>query len=294
MWICLKASIQMHLINMNLNKESDIYLAFAKKIAFQAGAILEQHRHSFVIQKTKDELHLDIATSADYAAEKAYIEAIHLAFPTHGILAEESGVSLPGSDFVWIIDPLDGTKEYTKNTPYYYTLLSLEYKGQPVCAVGYQPAINRIFFGSIKSAAYVDGDKMSVSKESYLNKSFINISIPNGKMPKDESSTYFQTIQDLLYLTYRLRNTMWDVEALFNVATGMSDAYILPSSKTIGGPKWWDISPGLQLVEMAGGTITDFAGNPLRSRDSSNGILASNGLIHEQLLEIIHKYYPKT
>ena len=143
----------MPLTDMAPLHENEHYLAFAKKIALEAGDILEHYRHSFVVEKVKDELNLDVATSADYAAEKAIISAIKATYPTHGILAEESGISLPNAEYVWVIDPLDGTKEFIRNSPYYYTLISLEYRGTAVCAVGYQPALRRMFFGSLTEGA---------------------------------------------------------------------------------------------------------------------------------------------
>lgn len=280
---------------MNYPRETDQYLTFAKNISVAAGDVLQQYRYSFKVEKVKDTLNLDIATSADYAAEKLITDAIRATYPTHGILAEESGVANSDAEYVWIIDPLDGTKEYTRNSPYYYTLLSLEHNGIPVCAVGYQPAIKRMFYGSVSSGAYVDTEKIHVSAETNFAKSFIQIIIPNGSAPKSASEIYLKAVQDLIYSTYRLRNTQWDVEALFNVSMGVAEGYIFPPSvPSYHGPKWWDISSGLQVVEMAGGKITDFYGNPMSSRDSSKGIIASNKLIHDSLLNLLKKYYPMT
>lgn len=269
------------------------YLDFAKKIAFEAGAVLEQYRHSFKIKKIKDDLNLDIATNADYAAEKLLIDAIHAAYPTHGILAEESGISLPKAEYVWIIDPLDGTKEYIRNSPYYYTLLSLERNGESVCAVGYQPAIKRMFSGSISDGAFINNQKIHPSFQSDFSKSFIHAGLPNKLMPQNEVTIFLRCIQDLVYSAYRLRSNQWDAEGLFNTAMGSVEAYILPpSASKVGRPKWWDISSGLQIVEFAGGKITDFYGKSLRPRDSSNGIVASNGLVHDELLSILKSHYP--
>ena len=285
----------MHSINMDNPKNSEEYLAFAKKIALKSGTILEKYRYSFTIKRAKDTLKLDIATNADYAAEQSLITTIREVYPLHGILAEESGVSLADAEYVWIIDPLDGTKEYTRNSPYYYTLLSLEHKGAPVCAVGYQPAIQRMFSGSLGSGAYVNDKKIHVSTESRLDKSFIHIGIPNKEFPKNEVVTYMQTAQDLIFAAYRLRSTQWDVEGLFNVAMGAVEAYILPpSTSVVGRPKWWDLSSGLQVAEMAVSKITDFYGNPIRFHDPTKGIVASNGLIHTDLLSILKTRYPAT
>lgn len=269
------------------------YLDFAKKIAFEAGTVLEQYRHSFKIEKIKDDLNLDIATNADYAVEKMLIDAIHAAYPTHGILAEESGISLPKAEYVWIIDPLDGTKEYIRNSPYYYTLLSLERNGESVCAVGYQPTIKRMFSGSISDGAFVNNQKIHPSFQSDFSKSFIHAGLPNKLMPQNEVAIFLRCIQDLVYSAYRLRSIQWNVEGLFNTAMGSVEAYILPpSASKVGRPKWWDISSGLQMVEFAGGKITDFQGNLIQFQDYSKGIVASNGLIHTSLLTILRKYYP--
>lgn len=261
---------------------------FAEHTVKKAGDIVKSLKESYSVKKIKDELLLDIATSADYASETYIIDQIKKKYPHHSILTEETPDLLQKSDFEWIIDPLDGTKEFIRHIPYYYVLLALEYKGKLLCGVGYQPELNRLFSSSNSNTPLVNGKEVNLSKEDDLSKSFIYLSLPKTKMPKEELERYTDVIKQLTRKTYRLRNTAWDVEALFNVAIGASEGFITPTSAKSPGPKWWDIAPGMLMVESAGGKVTDFHGNPIRKHDISHGIIASNGKVHEALLNLCH------
>ena len=107
----------------------------------------------------------------------------------------------------------------------------------------------------------------------------------------------FSISKQLCKFAYRLRNTTWDIEALAHVASGIYDGFIsVTSGKDISHHKWWDVAPGILMVEKAGGKVTDLDGDRITDRSLPNGIVASNGLIHEQLLKIIkqaNKYNKK-
>lgn len=261
---------------------------FAERTVVGAGKIVKSLKESYSVKKIKDELLLDIATSADYASESYIIDQIKKKYPHHSILTEETPDLLQKSDFEWIIDPLDGTKEFVRHIPYYYVLLALEYKDKLTCGVGYQPELNRLFSCSDGNVPLVNGKEVHISQVEDLSKSFIYLSLPKTKTQKAELERYVEVIKQLTSKTYRLRNTAWDVEALFNVAIGASEGFITPTSHKSPGPKWWDIAPGMLMVEAAGGKVTDFHGNPIRKHDISRGIIASNGKVHEALLNLCH------
>lgn len=273
------------MLNSSKVKEFQV---FAERIVKDAGGIVKSLKESYNIKKTKDKLLLDIATSADYSSEAYIIEAIKKKYPDHSIITEETPGLFKNSDFEWFIDPLDGTKEFVRQVPYYYVLLALEYKGRLVCGVGYQPELNRLFSASYKNISLINGKEVQLSQEKELARSFIYLAHPSARLPKDELDRYMEFMKLMTYKVYRIRGTAWDVESLYNVAFGSAEGFVTPTSGKNGGPKWWDIAPGILMVEAAGGKVTDFHGNPIRKHDISHGIIASNGKIHEALLNLCH------
>lgn len=261
---------------------------FAGRTVKSAGEIVKSFKNNFNIEKTKDKLLLDIATSADYASETYIIRQIKQFYPSHSILTEETPDLLQKSDFEWIIDPLDGTKEFIRHIPYYYVLLALEYKGKLVCGVGYQPELNRLFSSSNNNIPSVNGKEVHLSQEGDLSKSFVYLSLPKKQMPDDELDHYVEFFKMLKKKVYRIRSTAWDVEGLYNVSFGAGEGFVTATTKKHTGPKWWDIAPGILMVEAAGGKVTDFHGNPIRKHDISHGLVASNGKVHEALLNLCH------
>lgn len=234
---------------------------------------------------------MDIATSADYASENYIVSQIQDAYPGHSIFTEETPGLGTKSEYEWIIDPLDGTKEFVRHVPYYYSLLALEHKGKLICGGGYQPELKRLFSCAFPDIARVNGQPVRVSRQADPAKSFIAISIPNSHFSPGDIDRYFAFLKHMTYRVYKLRNTCWDVESLFNVSMGAMEAFITPTSDRYPGPKWWDIAPGMLMVQAAGGKVTDFQGNPIVNRDITHGIVASNGIIHDYLLKEIREHY---
>ncbi|MFA5136874.1 MAG: inositol monophosphatase family protein [Patescibacteria group bacterium] len=267
------------------------YQEFSKKTLYQAGKILHSYTSTFHVQKVKDRLSLDVATDADFAAEKYIVDQIKTTYPTHSILTEETSGLATESEFEWIIDPLDGTKEFIRHSPYYYSLLALEYKGKPICGAGYQPEINRMFSGAIGVGADLNNQRIVLSQENMMKKSFIYFGLPVCDMLSTFLKPYLSVIEKLTSSCYRLRNTPWDVEALFNIAYGLCEGFIIPPHEPGRGPKWWDIASGIAVLLANGGTITDFKGNPYHARSNEYGLVASNGKIHEELLDCIRTSY---
>lgn len=267
------------------------FLEFSEATLKKAGAVLLSYRNTYRIKKAKDPLALDIATSADYAAEELVIKEIRQRFPSHSILTEETAGLETSSDYRWIIDPLDGTKEYIRHSPYFYTLLALQYRDEIVCGCGYQPEIQRMFVSGKGAGLTVNGHSAQPSPEASLSKSFVSVTLPYMKMGKQYIRPYLKMLEALTASSYRLRNTPWDVEALFHVASGINEAYVMPPHEPSRGPKLWDIASGIAAVNAAGGVITDFYGNTIAYKGNENGLVASNGKIHKELLALLQSSY---
>lgn len=259
---------------------------YITNLIVEAGNQILSVKSSYKIEKEKDDCKLDIATTADLVCEKYLVNAIKQIFPSHSILTEETTSLTNSNDYEWIIDPLDGTKEFIKNIPYYYVLLSLEYKSKCILSCAYQPEIKYLYYAD--STGYYEGDKKySVSQTNMLSSSIVSFTVPFKKLG-NQTDWYVNLIKEILASSYRLRFNVWDIESLIHVAKGAHDGYIFPRCEAIG-PKWWDIAAGIHMVEMAGGIVTTYEGKPVTKHNYINGFIASNKYIYNDLLKFILK-----
>jgi len=266
-------------MNTALYKQFEIN---AKTWVEKAGKILIAQEHSFTISKQKDEI--DIATSADIAVEEFLTEKIHEKYPSHAIYGEELHTQYPNAQYVWIIDPLDGTKEYARGMGEYNVLVAVEENEQIVAGVVRRFGHNVTYSTSKGNGSSMENTKIHVSHVSSLEKAMISANIPRKQNTSPEKiDSYIKLFASIIKQAYRLRPGSDDAKMAAWVAQGVYDAYISFPNRQ----KWYDIAPALLLVEEAGGKVTDWQGNPLQNHDLSKGILASNGLLHEQLLAII-------
>ena len=273
------------------NSQIKEFQLFAERTVKKAGDIVKSLKDSYSVKKIKDALLLDIATTADYASETYIIDQIKKKYPNHSILTEETPDLLQKSDFEWIIDPLDGTKEFIRHIPYYYVLMALEYKKELIVGFAYQPELQRLFSCIKGSMPELNGSKIHLSTEGSLSKSFISMAMPKSIMRENELDGYLSLIKKITPNSYKIRSTPWDVEALFNVAMGALEGHIVPNSATTPFFKWWDVAPGILGVLSAGGSVTDFHGKQIDRNNLTQGLVASNGKIHKNLLDLIRKTY---
>lgn len=257
----------------------------AERIVEQAAKILVANERSFSIAKQKDIV--DVATNADIEVENFIKEEVRKLYPDHGFYGEEFGVENPDAPFSWIIDPLDGTKDYVQGIGEYNCLIAVEENKKLVAGVVRRLGHNQLFSCSRGNGSYRDKTtRISVSKTKTLNVAFIGTNVmTRTKQTSEEIDIYLKLFKQFMVSAYRLR-TFWDDSRLMSwVAQGSIDASMcLPNSL-----KWFDVAPSILLVEEAGGKVTDWLGNPIVNHDLSKGILTSNGMLHEQLLSIISK-----
>jgi myo-inositol-1(or 4)-monophosphatase len=252
----------------------------ASKVAFraarEAGRILKDGfgRAYWVRYKPGKETQTEI----DIKAEEAIISIIRKAFPGHGILAEESGQKESPGDYLWVIDPLDGTTNYSINNPFFCTSISLAFRGEVVLAVTHAPITGELFHAVRGGGALLNGKAINVSNEGRISN--LLLSYCNGKSREDkvEIGRIFSRIKPLAKDFDRYKAGA--LELAF-VAAGRLGCYLANSQMS------WDSAAGALLVMEAGGRVTDFEGRPwnIRSRD----ILASNGMVHDGILKIIRE-----
>lgn len=257
---------------------------FSVRLALHAGKILLKQRDhaSIVTEKTNS---LDFATTADFASEKYLRSEIACSYPSHGILGEEEGSTRADSEYTWILDPLDGTLDYKRGLSYFNVYISLECKGKIVTGCVHRPMTGETFSASKGFGVRKNNTTVTTSKVSELKESIIRVKLPRVTNVPEDIEKSVNLLHSLANITGLLREGWEDGIALSEIASGSIEAFIVPRI----GPKWWDVAAGILMVEEAGGRVTDMYGNPIINRDLSKGIVASNGILHEKILDIIQK-----
>lgn len=219
----------------------------------------------------------DIVTDADLAAQEAIIRIIKSHYPEHDILSEEATQKLEGhSDHCWIIDPLDGTTNYSRRYPCFSVSIAVSFQGAVILGVAYDPLRDQLFKAQCGEGAYLNGKRIGVSERKSCGQALIGLDWAHRSRERAE---VIQLVQAIAPLARTLRTCGSAVLGLCYVASGWLDAYFNTALKP------WDGAAGSLIIREAGGKITDLAGHPWQL--DSPQCLASNGLIHKQLLSIL-------
>ncbi|MEY2954100.1 MAG: hypothetical protein RLZZ401_2187, partial [Pseudomonadota bacterium] len=212
----------------------------------------------------------------------AIIETLLTAYPGHGILAEESGTAhgAKDSEFVWIIDPLDGTTNFIHGFPVYAVSIALSVRGKLEQAVVYDPSRNDLFTATKGRGAFMNERRIRVSKRIRLSETLLSTGFPFR--PGDNFQNYMAMMADLMPKAAGLRRPGAAALDLAYVAAGFTDGFF----ETGLAP--WDMAAGALLVTEAGGLVGNFTGeaNFLDQKEC----LAANPKIYGQLVPILGKY----
>jgi len=252
----------------------DSLLADACELAEAAGSLtLEWFRRPDLEVTTK--IDGTEVTVADRAAERFIREELARRHPRHAVYGEEEGGAITSGGFSWIIDPIDGTRGFVRGVPLYATLLAVVDDDGPLVGVIHVPALNSTISAGRGAGCWLDGRPCSVSDRSGMTGSLVNTS--------SYETMSNQTLLDLKASGAMMR-TWGDAYGYYLVASGQAEAMIDP----ICSP--WDLAPMPVIIDEAGGKFTDLNGTPKldlqASTDSISGV-ASNALIHDQLLDIL-------
>jgi len=254
----------------------------AVKAARSAGAIINRAALDVEAVRVSQKLVNDFVTDVDQAAEQAIIETLLAAYPGHGIWAEESGREhgAQDSEFVWIIDPLDGTTNFIHGFPAYCVSIALAVKGKIEQAVIYDPSRNDLFTATKGRGAYLNDRRLRVSKRIRMHECLLSTGFPFRA--DDDFSTYLKILAELMPRTAGLRRPGAAALDLAYVAAGYTDGFFE------FGLQPWDVAAGSLLVTEAGGLIGNFTGdsNFLEQKEC----LAGNPKIYGQLVTLLGKY----
>ncbi|MEK6532387.1 MAG: inositol monophosphatase family protein [Nitrospirota bacterium] len=246
--------------------------------ARQAGKVLSRYARTGFRVENKSAI--DLVTEADHAAEQCVIDVILASYPDHGFLAEERGRSGQSqSPYVWIIDPLDGTTNFTHGFPTYCVSIGLEYKKQCVLGVVYDPTRDELFSATRGGGAQVNDQPLHVSQTAQLDQALLvtgfayNIrETPNNNL--DHFARFALRVQGL-------RRTGSAALDLCYVAAGRFDGFWEVKLNP------WDMAAGVVILREAGGRVTDFCGQSHSLYGQE--LVASNGHLHDSMISVIRE-----
>lgn len=251
------------------------YKRVAIKAAKMAGQLLRQNLGKANRIEFKGEV--DLVTEMDRQAEVLIMDTLKGAFPHHGILTEERDEMRSTSNYRWIIDPLDGTTNYTHGFPIFSVSIALERDGDVVLGVVYNPMLDELFTAEKGRGAFLNEKRIWVSKVSQLNMSLLATGFPyDVRTSPDNNLNHFANFAVRAQAIRRVGSAALD---LCWVACGRFDGFWELKLKP------WDVSAGGLVVKEAGGVVTDFKGNPFSIY--SEETLATNGLIHKEMLDVL-------
>jgi myo-inositol-1(or 4)-monophosphatase len=258
---------------MQSTQHLQIFLDIATEAVLAAGAVLQTHWGKLEDIQEKGRPG-DLVTEADKAAEVAVLEVLHRHVPEHGILTEESGqLGEQKGEFLWAIDPLDGTTNYAHQYPFVAVSVGLLINGVPSVGAIFNPIHNELFRAAKGCGATCNRKPIRVSQISELEKSLLVTGFAYDR--RQTSDTNYPEFCHLTHLTQGVRRGGAASLDLAYVAAGRLDGY------WERGLSIWDMAAGVVLVEEAGGNVTAYDGSPFQLQ--SGRILATNGWIHDRL-----------
>lgn len=248
-------------------------LKIAKKAAYAAGKILLQHYGKIHVKYKKD---LSFVTEADVLSEKKIKSVLKKEFPNYSFLGEESGMEDNDSEYMWVIDPLDGTTNYSIMNPFFNVSIALAKNNQPIIGVVYSPIQDELFFAQKGMGAYMNNKKIFVSKKKDLKTSFIGFCHAHDKVNTEKISKIFPKLKKA---SDHVRQVGAAELELSYVAAGRMEAFLMLKQNP------WDTASGCLLIREAGGIVTDMEGKPFNLK--SIDLVASNNLMHKEILRLI-------
>lgn len=252
-------------------------LNIAINAARNASRIITRSMGRLEPQHISEKKRNDFVTEVDKAAEREIIATLKKTYPDHKIIAEESGIIEGNEDFVWIIDPLDGTTNYIHGIPHFSVAIAFQYKGKIEHGVVYDPIRNELFTASRGSGAKLNDRRLRVSATMKLENSLIGTGFP-FKAP-DDIAIYLKMFEGILPSVSGIRRAGSAALDLAYVAAGRFDGFWEL------GLKEWDMAAGMLMIREAGGLVSDLSGG--EDMFGTGNIVAGNPKVFKGLLQLI-------
>ncbi|HSA83919.1 MAG TPA: inositol monophosphatase [Patescibacteria group bacterium] len=258
---------------------SDLHsrLEFATKLAYKAGEIMLKYFQEGVEKENKADG--SPVTIADTTINEMVIEEISRQYPQDGVLGEEVSNLQDGAEYLWVCDPIDGTRAFIFGIPTNQFSLALVKDGEPLLGVIYDPYSKRLYTAVKGEGAFLNKKKMAVSKETTIKNSFF--ALPHFRVPLFDSVGLFGEIVSKGVRSFAFLSITFEAMLVANnkipaVGYGYTGAHDIAAIKII--------------VEEAGGKVTDLLGNDQRYDQPIKGALISNGLVHDELVGLVKPY----
>ncbi|MFH1653048.1 MAG: inositol monophosphatase family protein [Pseudomonadota bacterium] len=251
-------------------------LKLAQKLAKKAGKIqldnLKKH-HTIEFKGA-----INLVTEVDKACERLIVDSIRKKFPDHDILAEEGSGHERGADYKWIIDPLDGTVNYAHNFPFFGVSIALEFKGELVMGVIYDPIRRELFHAVKGNGAFLNSKRIHVSDRKPLKNAMLGTGFAYNVQEEDQLDN-IDNFRNFIKTARAVRRPGAASIDFAYVACGRLDGFWELFLKS------WDMAAGVVIIREAGGTVTSFDGSAYDLYGTE--ILCSNGLIHGEMITIL-------
>ncbi|MGA2596980.1 MAG: inositol monophosphatase family protein [Bryobacteraceae bacterium] len=254
------------------------YLETSIDIAREAGARLLEYFERHVRFELKGEF--DLVTEADRASEKLILERLRAHYPTHAVVAEETGAHSGTSDYCWYVDPLDGTTNFAHGFPVFNVTLALERAGELIAGVIFDPTRNELFTAEKGGGAFLNGERIHVSGSRRVLDSLVATGFPSRKRHENVNVHFYY---QLAMLSHGVRRAGAAALDLAYVASGRLEAF------WEFGLNPWDMAAGILLINEAGGVCSDMKGGRVDLRGPH--LLTDNGAIHAELLELFGEIF---
>ena len=251
----------------------------AVKAARKAAAIITRASYDVDKLTIRSKRKNDFVSEVDHAAEEAIIGVLRDAYPDHGFLAEESGETESKREFVWVIDPLDGTTNFLHGVPQYCVSIALMQKGVAQQAVVFDPNRNELFTATKGAGAFLNDRRIRVSRIDKVEEALVGTGFPFREFANVDE--YLRMMKNVVSGTAGLRRPGAAALDLAWVASGRFDAFFEI------GLSPWDMAAGALIVREAGGLVADLGGND-RFLESGR-IVAANGKIFAAFLKLLNE-----
>jgi myo-inositol-1(or 4)-monophosphatase len=255
-------------------------LEFAKGLAQQAGEIMLEHFQVGMQRQFKPEEGNSELTEADLAINALVIKTIRERYSEHSIIGEEDSHLVEGSKFSWVCDPIDGTASFVFGMPTnVFALALVDHSGQPVVAVVLDPHTQRTYHAIKGGGAFLNGQPIHVNQTDKLSKAAVSSSGRRCKVIDFASfrGEYFGSAFRIISATSTIYEAML-------IASGQIAATVLPGSHP------WDAAATKLIVEEAGGRVTNLLGEDQRYDSDIQGLIASNGAVHDEIVALAKRY----
>ena len=256
---------------MTANTPQFEFVPAISEIAREAGALLMGYFHRRVKIEYKGDV--DLVTEADRQSEALILSRIREQWPSHDVMGEEGSRIQTGSDYLWYIDPLDGTTNFAHGFPVFCVSIALEHKGTRVAGAVFDPTRDDLFAAELGRGAYLNHSRITVSKIDNLAECLVATGFPSHKRHKNPNIFFYHQITLRTHGVRRAGSAALD---LCSVAAGRVDGFWEFNLNP------WDTAAGVLIAEEAGGRVSRFDGSSFQI--DSRETLASNGLVHKALL----------